>query len=61
VTVHVRDMPDEPPVFRRTLYEATVPENRADVDVIKVEVKIIINQRSVMRKKTHYILKLRKK
>lgn len=38
VTVLVGDVQDEKPVFEKSVYEASVPENKANQDIIQVKV-----------------------
>ncbi|CAG0902866.1 unnamed protein product, partial [Cyprideis torosa] len=37
VLVTISDTPDDPPVFRKNFYEASVPENRVNAEVVRVE------------------------
>lgn len=41
VTVSVKDIEDEIPVFHKTIYEAKVPENAPDFLVTQVHVSIV--------------------
>lgn len=43
VTVSVKDIEDEIPLFHKTLYEAKVPENAPDFLVTQVHVCIFLN------------------
>jgi len=43
VTVSVKDVEDEIPLFHKTLYEAKVPENSPDFLVTQVHVCIFLN------------------
>lgn len=38
VTVMINDFPDEPPVFPQKHYDASVPENMANMDILQVSV-----------------------
>lgn len=42
VTVSVKDVEDEIPLFHKTVYEAKVPENAPDFLVTQVHVRIVL-------------------